>query len=123
MLALFLLPHNLNKLTPKFLALKPGIADRRQHVRARRLGRRRDRDDRRRVRQLVHVAALDRARPASRARWKLPNGELTLKQEFQMVSGTLANGDANTAVSGKLRGDLITFTAGTEYTGRDTATR
>ena len=49
----------------------------------------------------------------------LPAGEITLKQEFQMISGTLASGGANTAVSGKLRGDQITFTAGsTEYTGQ-----
>ena len=40
------------------------------------------------------------------------------KQEFQMVSGALTNG-ASTAVSGKLRGEVITFTAGTtEYTGK-----
>jgi hypothetical protein len=34
------------------------------------------------------------------------------------VSGTLTSGGSSTAVSGKLRGDQITFTAGnTEYTG------
>jgi hypothetical protein len=47
-----------------------------------------------------------------------------LKQEFQMVSGTLTSGGSSTAVSGKLRGDQITFTAGnTEYTGRVTGDR
>ena len=47
--------------------------------------------------------------------WKLPQGELTLKQTFQMVSGTL-----NAApVNGKLNGDQITFSAnGTQYSGR-----
>ena len=52
--------------------------------------------------------------------WKLPQGELALKQTFQMVSGTLKNG-ANTAQisNGKLNGDQISFTAGgTQYTGR-----
>ena len=52
--------------------------------------------------------------------WKLPQGELALKQTFQMVSGTLKNG-ANTAqiANGKLNGDQISFTAGgTPYTGR-----
>jgi len=52
--------------------------------------------------------------------WKLPQGELALKQTFQMVSGTLKNG-ANTAqiTNGKLNGDQITFaTGGTQYTGR-----
>ena len=51
--------------------------------------------------------------------WKLPQGELTLKQTFQMISGTLKNGNAATQVSGKLNGDQITFTAGkVQYSGR-----
>ena len=51
--------------------------------------------------------------------WKLPQGELTLKQTFQMITGTLKNGNAATQVSGKLNGDQITFTAGNvQYSGR-----
>lgn len=52
--------------------------------------------------------------------WKLPQGELTLKQEFQMVSGTLKNGSNTVQISnGKLNGDQISFTAGsTQYKGR-----
>ncbi len=51
--------------------------------------------------------------------WKLPQGELSLKQEFQMVSGTLRSGGKSVPVNGRLRGDEITFTAaGTQYTGR-----
>jgi SAM-dependent methyltransferase len=48
--------------------------------------------------------------------WQLPQGDLALKQEFQMVWGTLGS----TPISeGRLRGDQITFTAaGTKYTGR-----
>jgi hypothetical protein len=51
--------------------------------------------------------------------WKLPQGELTLKQTFQMVSGTLKNGGNTAQISnGKLNGDQISFTAGgTQYTG------
>jgi hypothetical protein len=50
--------------------------------------------------------------------WKLPQGELTIKQTFQMISGTLKNGSAGTQLNGKLNGDQITFTAGdTQYTG------
>jgi len=52
--------------------------------------------------------------------WKLPQGDLTLKQTFQMLSGTLKNG-ANTAqiTNGKLHGDQITFSAGgAQYSGR-----
>jgi len=48
--------------------------------------------------------------------WASPQGELTLTQTFQMISGTL--GTAPIA-NGKLRGNEISFTAnGTTYTGR-----
>jgi hypothetical protein len=51
--------------------------------------------------------------------WKTPQGELTLKQTFQMISGTLKNGNVITPISGKLNGDQISFTAGSaQYTGR-----
>ncbi|OGQ84617.1 MAG: RNA methyltransferase [Deltaproteobacteria bacterium RIFCSPLOWO2_12_FULL_60_19] len=52
--------------------------------------------------------------------WQLPQGALTLKQDFQMVSGTLKSGANSTPITnGKLRGDRITFTAGgAQYTGR-----
>ncbi len=50
--------------------------------------------------------------------WRLPNGDLALKQEFQVVSGTLTSGGKSVPVTGKLRGDQISFTAGdTEYAG------
>jgi hypothetical protein len=48
--------------------------------------------------------------------WKLPQGELTLKQEFQNLSGTLGG---TPIADGKLRGEEITFTAGGQrYTGK-----
>jgi hypothetical protein len=52
--------------------------------------------------------------------WRLPQGELTLTQRFQMVSGTFTNGGVTSPISdGKLRGDQITFSAGgVQYTGR-----
>jgi SAM-dependent methyltransferase len=52
--------------------------------------------------------------------WQLPQGDLTLTQSFQMVSGTLRSGSGTTPiVNGKLRGDQITFEAGgAQYTGR-----
>ncbi len=52
--------------------------------------------------------------------WKLPQGDLTLKQQYQMVSGTLKSGNSSAQISdGKLRGDQLTFTAGgVQYTGR-----
>jgi hypothetical protein len=51
--------------------------------------------------------------------WKLPNGDLTLKQEFQMITGILKTGGKSFEVrDGKIRGNEITFTAGPEiYTG------
>jgi SAM-dependent methyltransferase len=51
--------------------------------------------------------------------WKLPQGELTLKQNFQMISGTLKNGKVVSPINGKLNGERISFTAGNaSYTGR-----
>jgi SAM-dependent methyltransferase len=51
--------------------------------------------------------------------WKLPQGELTLKQNFQMLSGTLKNGNVVASIKGKLNGERISFTAGNaSYTGR-----
>jgi len=52
--------------------------------------------------------------------WKLAQGELMLKQEFQMLSGTLRTaGKTLPLQSGKMRGDEIVFTAGgVEYTGK-----
>jgi SAM-dependent methyltransferase len=119
-LALFLLPHNLNKLTPKFLALKPGsrivgntfapegwAADETETISG---------DCVSWCTSLLWIV------PANAAgTWKLTDGELTLKQEFQMVSGTLVRGGTTTPVTGRLRGDLITLTAGNiEFAGRVT---
>ena len=52
--------------------------------------------------------------------WRVGQGELALKQEFQNLTGTLRTGAATLAISGgKLRGDEISFTAGgAEYHGR-----
>jgi hypothetical protein len=51
--------------------------------------------------------------------WKLPQGELTLRQTYQMLTGTLKNGANSTPITnGKLTGDQVSFTAGgTQYTG------
>lgn len=52
--------------------------------------------------------------------WQLPQGTLTLKQQFQAISGTLGSSPIS---GGKLRGDEITFTAGgVQYTGHVTGT-
>ncbi|MBZ5498788.1 MAG: class I SAM-dependent methyltransferase [Acidobacteriia bacterium] len=53
-------------------------------------------------------------------KWRLSAGELTLTQEFQMLSGTLTSSGRNTPISdARMRGDEITFRAGgSVYTGR-----
>jgi precorrin-6B methylase 2 len=59
--------------------------------------------------------------PASvEGRWKLSNGELALKQEFQMLSGTLTLEGKSAPISeAKMNGFQITFRAGDAvYAGR-----
>lgn len=52
--------------------------------------------------------------------WHLAEGELSLKQTFQIISGTLKSGNVLTPITNaRLRGDQISFTAGkAQYTGR-----
>jgi len=48
--------------------------------------------------------------------WQMPQGALTLTQDYQMVSGTLGS---MPIANGKLRGETLTFTAGgAEYTAK-----
>jgi len=51
--------------------------------------------------------------------WKLPDGELTVVQTFQSITGTLKSADNSQPIKGKLVGDRISFTAGgAQYSGR-----
>jgi SAM-dependent methyltransferase len=119
-LALFLLPHNLNKLLPKFLDMKPGTrivgntfapdgwtADESETVGGE---------------CVSWCTSLLWIVPAKvEGIWRMPQGNLSLKQDFQNVSGALTMNGTSLPVSGKLRGDLITLTAGSaEYAGRVT---
>jgi hypothetical protein len=53
--------------------------------------------------------------------WRSAQGDLTLGQKFQVVSGTIGG---RTITEGKLKGDQITLTAGSaQYTGRVTGGR
>jgi len=118
-LALFLLTENLNKMVPKFLDLKPGsrivvngfeIDD----WKADEIGRA-DGDCGSWCTAYLYIV------PAKVAgAWRLPEGRLTLEQNFQEVTGTLTAGGKSTAVAnGRLRGDQIRFSIrGTEYIGR-----
>lgn len=52
--------------------------------------------------------------------WKLPKKqELTIKQNFQMITGTLKSGNASIPIEGKIAGDRIRFNANSKiYVGR-----
>jgi len=117
-MALFLLPENLDKLVGKFLQLKPGtrIVSNQFSV----TGWEPDETGRAEgdcgswCTWLLHIV------PAAVAgTWHLPQGELHLEQKFQMLTGTLTTGNTSTPISGRLHGEQINFTAGsTPYTGR-----
>jgi methyltransferase family protein len=118
-LALFLLPQNLDKLVPKFLALKPG-----SRIVANTFGMTGWKPD---VSEQIQgdcvswCTALLWIVPAQvGGAWKLPQGELKLQQEFQMVSGTLTVNGAPTSIeNGRLNGDKLSFVAGgSTYEGR-----
>ena len=120
-ITMFLLPDINLKLRPKILDLKPGTrvvsntftmgewtADETVTV------------DRKTDCGIYYTALLWIVPAKVEGTWKLPQGELTLKQSFQMFSGTLKSG-ANTmpVTNGKLSGDLISFSVGNaNYTGR-----
>ncbi|HEX6213970.1 MAG TPA: class I SAM-dependent methyltransferase [Vicinamibacterales bacterium] len=121
-MALFLLPVNLNKLQPKFLDLAPG------------------------TRIVANTFGIDGWEPDYRTTlpqgseceswcdvllwivpakvagtWNLSNGgRLVLTQENQMVQGTATiNGEPLTLSKGRMNGDEITFVAGTQtFTGK-----
>ncbi|MBM3353636.1 MAG: class I SAM-dependent methyltransferase [Betaproteobacteria bacterium] len=50
---------------------------------------------------------------------KLPQGEVTFKQHYQELAGSLASGGTTYALEGKVRGEEVSFTSGgREYRGR-----
>jgi SAM-dependent methyltransferase len=119
-ITMFLLPDINLKLRPKILDLKPGIRivsnsftmGEWQHDRS------------------VHATEKEGCQSYCTAylwivpakvdgTWKLPEGELTIKQEFQMITGTLRTRDRSTPIKGRMSGDQISFKAGdAEYRGR-----
>jgi hypothetical protein len=123
-LALFLLTTNLDKMKDKFLAMKPGSrivlntfvvtgwsADETVTVGG---------ECQTWCSVMLYIV------PASVAgTWKMPQGQLTLQQEFQMLTGELVAGTSGSPVqTGKMRGDEITLTiGGTTYTGKVTGDR
>ncbi|MEK6591810.1 MAG: class I SAM-dependent methyltransferase [Pseudomonadota bacterium] len=119
-LALFLLPENLRKLTPKFLDLRPGtrIVSNTYEIE----GWTADRTEKVEGDCMAWCSILLYVVPAKAAgTWRLPQGVLTLEQNFQMLHGTLSTGGGiNMPIAnGRLKGGRITFTVdGAEYSGR-----
>jgi hypothetical protein len=120
-ITLFLLPSINIKLRPKLLQLRPGTRivsntftmDEWQHDETTRDASKADNCSFNCVAYLWIIPA------KVGGTWRIGDGELTLKQEFQMLSGTLSTGGQSVPVKGRLLGDQITFNAGgAEYTGR-----
>jgi precorrin-6B methylase 2 len=113
-LALFLLPSNLDKLAPKFLNLKPGtrIVNNTFNVTGW------DADASETIEgtcQSWCTSMLNIVPAKVAGTWRLGNSDLTLSQSFQMVTGTLGTA----AVSGRINGEQISFKVGeTQYTGK-----
>jgi SAM-dependent methyltransferase len=118
-LILFLIPDNLARLTPKFLALKPGT---RIVSNTYEIGGGWEPDETGRVELCASwcTAYLYIVPAKVSGSWRLPDGELTLEQEFQYVTGTYeANGISLPVEDGRLRGDEIRFAVNrVDYSGR-----
>ena len=122
-MALFLLPVNMNRLAPKFFNLAPGS------------------------RIVANTFGIDGWEPDTRVTlpptseceswceallwivpakvagtWTMADGSMTLTQEYQAVQGSVVSGGTTEVVKmGRLRGDELTFTAGTAtYKGKVT---
>jgi Methyltransferase domain len=118
-LVLFLLPVNLEKLTPKFLDMKPGtrIVDNTFAI----PGWEPDVTERLETDCQTWCSALLWIVPAKvHGSWRLPDGEITFDQKYQMVTGSVKTASGAAQIeSGKLNGEEITFTAGgDQYTGK-----
>jgi hypothetical protein len=123
-LVLFLLPVNLEKLTPNFLNLKPGtrIVDNTFAI----PGWEPDYTERLESDCQTWCSALLWIVPAKvQGTWRLPDGEITFDQKFQIVTGSVKTGSSSANIeSGKLNGEEITFAAGgSQYTGKVTGDR
>jgi SAM-dependent methyltransferase len=117
-LALFLMPEHLFTLRTKFLDLKPGtrIVSNTFDIEGW------DPDETATIPGdcKAWCTALLWIVPAKvEGAWSLGRGALTLKQDYQMISGTLASGTGTTKITGgRLRGNQISFGAGgAQYTG------
>jgi SAM-dependent methyltransferase len=122
-MALFLLPVNMNRLAPKFFALAPG-----SRIVGNTFGIDGWQPD---MRETLPPSsecdswceALLWIVPAKIAgTWTMGNGSMALTQDYQAVQGTVTTGGATqTVTTGRLRGDELTFKAGNmTYKGKVT---
>ena len=118
-LILFLIPYNLMKLAPKFVALKPGtrIVSNTYEIGG---GWEPDETDRLQPCLTWCVAYLYIVPAKVEGTWALPQGQLTLEQSFQKLTGVQeVEGIRVPIENGTLRGNEIRFMINqTEYTGR-----
>jgi SAM-dependent methyltransferase len=112
-LALFLLPVNMNRLAPKFLNLAPG-----SRIVANTFGIDGWQPDYRETLPATSECdswceALLWIVPAKvEGLWTMGSGTMALKQDHQNVSGMLTDGKGAQPITGKLRGEEITLSAG-----------
>jgi len=120
-LVLFLIPDNLARLSPKFFALRPGtrIVSNTYEIGG---GWEADETDRVKLCGSWCVAHLYVVPAKVAGSWRVPEGVLTLYQDYQYVTGTYeANGISLAVENGRLRGEEIRFTVnGVAYTARVT---
>lgn len=119
-LALFLTPDILSRLSPKLFNLKPGsrIVLNTYDIGG---GWRPDETETVRGSCISFCLAILYVVPARVAgSWRMPDGVLALEQEFQFISGTFEiSGISLPIENGRLRGEEIQFTFnGVEYSGR-----
>jgi SAM-dependent methyltransferase len=117
-LALFLLERNLNDLVPNILQMKPG--SRMVLNTFRPTGWLPDVSERLVKDCMTWCTALLYIVPAQvGGAWRLGDRELTLDQDFQLVTGMLRSGATSLLVTGRLEADRIVFSAGgVVYEGR-----
>ncbi len=119
-ITMFLLPDINLKLRPKILALKPGT---RIVSNSFDMGEWQDDEsatiDAKEGCSYWCIAHLWIVPAHVEGQWKSSVGDLTLGQQFQMLTGSLRSGGAASPLTGKLNGEQIRFsTAGASYTGR-----
>jgi SAM-dependent methyltransferase len=117
-LALFLLPENLDKLAPKFLDLKPGSRIVLNYFTVSGWGP--DRTERIEKCDTWCSAHLYIVPATARGVWQIGDATLTLGQDYQRLRGTLAiGGKPHDLTFARMEGEKIFFTAnGAQYEGR-----